>query len=260
MMVHDPTPPGLDGGTPWEADGGSQPPPHWMPGVWTAHVDGPQGSVELVDLEPGRATWHVRAGSAESPASAPLRELTGDDTKRVLLAAGAGVALEKRPRGIATDGRLAVPVHGDADSAVLVVGGDGRLSIARAADAPAVDPHGDLLELPLLVWDGAPEATTPGAAEPRAALGITAAGRVLLARGSFTSAAPLAEALTRAGCTRAVVLDRGTRASAFLDRAGTTSAPRGRYDETVLYAVASPLRPRGFRFDPATLVAQTNKH
>jgi hypothetical protein len=260
VMVHDPTPPGLDGGTPWAADGGSQPPPHWMPGVWTAHVDGPQGSVELVDLEPGRATWRIRAGAAESPASAPLRELTGDDTKRVLLALGAGVAFEKRPRGIATDGRLAVPVHGGADSGVLVVDGDGRLAIARATDAPTLDPHGDLLELPLLLWDGAAQATTAGAAEPRAALGLSANGRVLLARGTFTSDAPLADALSRAGCTRAVVLDRGTRASAFLDRAGTASPPRGRYDETVLYAVASPLRPRGFRFDPATLVAQSTKH
>lgn len=259
VMVHDPTPPGLDGGTPWEADGGSQPPPHWMPGVWTAHVDGPQGSVELVDVEPGRATWRIRAGAAESPASAPLRELTGDDTKRVLLAAGAGVALEKRPRGIATDGRLAVPVHGGAESAVLVVGGEGKLSILRAADAPAVDAHGDELELPLLLWDGAAQPAPPGASSPRAALGITAAGRVLLARGSFTSDAPLGEALARAGCTRAVVLDRGARATAFLDRAGTASAPRGRYDETVLYAVATPLRPRGFRFDPATLVAQSKQ-
>ena len=62
VMVHDPTPPGVDGGTPWEPDGGSQPPPHWMPGVWSAHADVPQGSVELLDVEPGRATWRVRAG------------------------------------------------------------------------------------------------------------------------------------------------------------------------------------------------------
>jgi hypothetical protein len=56
-----------------------------------------------------------------------------------------------------------------------------------------------------------------------------------------------------------VALDRGAHATAFLDRAGTASAPRGRYDETVLYAVAAPLQPHGFHFDPATLVAQTTK-
>jgi hypothetical protein len=257
VMVHDPTPPGIDGATPWEPDGGAQPPPHWMPGVWTAHVDGSQGTVELTDVEPGRAIWRVRAGANESPAAAPLRELTGDDTKRVLLAAGAGLATDKRPRGIATDGRLAVPVHGGADSGLLVVQADGRLTIVR--EAPALDDHGDLLELPLLLWDGAQQPAAGGAVEPRAAIGVTPSGRVLLARGSFGSVAPLGEALLRAGCTRALVLDRGTRATAFVDRAATANPPRGRYDETVLYAVASPLRPRGFRFDPSTLVAQTAK-
>jgi hypothetical protein len=48
-----------------------------------------------------------------------------------------------------------------------------------------------------------------------------------------------------------VALDRGLRATAFIDRAGTTEPPRARYDETVLYALGAPLRPEGFRFDPA---------
>ncbi len=260
VMVHDPTPPGIDGGTPWEADGGAQPPPHWMPGVWTAHVDGPQGSVEMLDVEPGRATWRVRAGAAESPASAPLRELAGDEGKRVLLALGAGVALDRHPRGIATDGRVAVPVHGGAESGVIVVGDDGHLSIARASESPAAAAHGDLLELPLLLWDGAEQpATAPGPVQPRAALGLTPGGRVVLARGAFASAGPLAEALVRTGCTRAVALDRGAHATAFLDRAGGPSPPRGRYEESVLYAIATSLRPRGFRFEASTLFAQTSK-
>jgi hypothetical protein len=259
VMVHDPTPPAVGGAGPWEPDGGTQPPPHWMPGVWRAHLDGPQGSVELVDVEPGRATWRVRAGAGESPAAAPLRELTGDDARRVLFALGAGVALEKRPRGIATDGRLAVPVHGGAESGVLVLADDGKLAMVRATDGPALDPHGDMLELPIVLWDGK---TSPAAEEstaPRAAIGLTPSGRVLLARGAFTSPGPLADALVRAGCSRALSLDRGAHATAFLDRAGTGRPPLGRYDETVLYAVAASLRPHGFRFDPATLVAQGPK-
>lgn len=230
-----------------------------MPGVWTAHVDGPQGSVELVDVEPGRATWRVRAGSAESQAAAPLRELTGDDALRVLFAAGAGVALEKHPRGLATDGRLAVPVQGGAGSGVLVVSTEGRLSIARSEDAPDLDGHGDLLELPLILWDGTATTAPGGAVAVRSAIGLTPSGRVLFARGSFGSSAPLAEALGRAGCTRALALDRGSRATAFIDRAGGPSPPRSRYEEAVVYAVASPMRPRGFRFDPATVVAQSGK-
>jgi len=255
VMVHDPTPPGLDGGSPWEADGGAQPPPRWMPGVWTAHVDGPQGSVELVDVEPGRATWRERAGSAESPAATPLRDLESEEARRVLLAAGAGVALDKRPRGLATDGRLAVPLQGGPSSGALVVSSEGRLSMVRADDAPAVDAHGDLLELPIILWEGAATPVATGPVVMRSAIGITPSGRVLLARGSFGSPLPLAEALGRAGCTRALALDRGSRATGFVDRAGASKPPRARYDEAVVYAVASPMRPRGFRFDPATPVA-----
>jgi len=229
--------------------------------VWSARVDGPEGSVELYDVEPGRATWRVRAGATESLAATPLRELTGEDARRVLFAVGAGVAVDKRPRGIATDGRLAVPVHGGPESGVLVVADDGTLSMMRATDsAVAVEAHGDLVELPIVLWDGTAQPVTPGTVAPRSALGVTAGGRVLIARGAFASAAPLAEALLRAGCTRALSLDRGAGATAFLDRAGGTTPPRARYDETVLYAVATPLRPRGFRFEAATAAVPPAKH
>jgi len=261
VMVHDPTPPSVDGAAPWQADGGSQPPPRWMPGVWSTHMDGPQGSVELVDVEPGRATWRIRAGTDESPAATPLRELGGDEARRVLFAVGAGIAPEKHPRGIATDGRLAVPVHGGAEWGALLVGPDGKLSMLRADQVPTIDAHEDMLEVPVALWDGAaqPAISPPGPVQPRAAIGQTPSGRVLLARGSFASAAPLAEALARAGCTRVLSLDRGLNATAFLDRAGTASPPRGRYAESVLYAEAASLRPRAFRFDPSTLVAQSTR-
>jgi hypothetical protein len=262
VMVRDVSPPTVEGAAAWEPDGGSQPPPHWMPGVWRTHVDGPEGSVELVDVEARRATWTVRAGAAESPAAAPLRELIGDDSRRVLLAVGAGIAPDKRPAGIATAGRVAVPLRGGADSGALVIGGDGSLRIVRASDAPALDPQrGEMLELPIVLWDGrfVPSPKVAGPAELRAAVGLTATGRVLLARGPVSREATLAEVLARAGCTRALLLDRGARASAFLDRAGTQAAPRGRYEETVLYAVASSLPARAFRFDPESLVAQGPK-
>ena len=214
-------------GAPWVADGGSQPPPHWLPGVCRRRSTGRRGRVELLDVEASRARWAVRAGALESPAAAPLRELTGDDSKRVLFAVRAGVAPEKHPAGLATAGRLVVPVRGDAESGVLLVGGDGRLSILRSSDAPSVDPaRGDLLELPLAAWDGKVRSVAAGSVEARAAIGMTPQGRVLVARGVFPSVAPLADALVRAGCTRALVLDRGTRASASIDRAGTASPAR----------------------------------
>ncbi|MBV9948340.1 MAG: hypothetical protein JOZ69_15925, partial [Myxococcales bacterium] len=103
VVLHDPTPPAPSGDAlvapGWHGDGGAQPPPHWFPGVWTAQLAGSAGPIELLDVEPGRATWRIRAGTKDAPASNPLRELSGEETKRVLLAVGAGIALERRPQG-----------------------------------------------------------------------------------------------------------------------------------------------------------------
>ncbi len=255
VLVHDPTPPAVDGGAPWVPDDGAQPPPRWMPGIWKTQIDGPEGNVEVIDVEPGRSTWRVRAGARDAPAAAPLRELAGDESRRVVLALGLGVAHDRHPLGLATDGRLAVVVRGGAEYGLLLVGADGQLAIARADDAPALGAHDDLVELPIAIWAGKIASFPAGAVTPRAALGITPSGRVLVAQGAFGSAAPLAEALSRAGCTRALSLDRGVHATAFIDRAGTSSPPRARYDESVLYAIGAPLRPNGFRFEASTPVA-----
>lgn len=259
VLNRDAFPPEVAGASPWVADAGLQPPPQWLPGVWSAHAGATSGAVELMDLEPGRATWRIRAGSGDATAASPLREISGDESKRVLLAVGLGVAPDRKPLGFATDGHLAVALRGGESFGVLVVNGDGRMSISRADDAPALDAHGDLVELPLALWDGQRPAVGAGASARRAVLGITASGRILIARGEFSSVAPLVDVLSAAGCARAVVLDRGLRTTGFLDRAGTDRPPRGRYEQSVLYAIGAPLRPRGFRFDPSALVAQAGK-
>ncbi len=263
VLAHDPTPPPVEGAAPWKPDGGAQPPPHWMPGLWSSVVAGgpsnPDESVTLIDVEPGRATWRIRAGTKDAVAAAPLRDVGGDEAKHVVLAAGMGVAPDRRPLGLATDGRLAVALRGGADSGVVVVGGGGQLSLERADSAPVLGPHDDLAELPIVLWDGRPAAAKAGPVSLRAALGTTPTGRVILARATVSNSAPLADALARAGCTRAVLLDRGLRAGGLVDRAGTAAAPRSRYEESILYAVGSPLRPRAFRFEPVTLVAQAAK-
>lgn len=274
VMVHDPTPPALapagggDGAVAWSPDDGTQPPPRWMPGVWKSQVTAPAGNVDLVDIEPGRATWRIRAGAKDAPAAAPLRELAGDEARRVLLAVGVGVAHEHRPLGLATDGRLVIPVRGGPEHGVLLVEADGQLTMARADAVPPLGPHDDLVELPIALWDGklvappsspssSPSSSTASSpSEPRTVLGETPSGRWMIARGAFASESPLAQALARAGCTRALALDRGVHASGLLDRAGTSSPPRAGYDESVLYAVGSPLHPSGFRFDASTPVAQ----
>jgi hypothetical protein len=246
-MVHDPTPPPLGASAaPWAADEGTQPPPRWFPGIWTTHVG---ADVQIVDVEPGRTTWRIRAGVKDARAASPLREIGGDEAKRVVLAAGLGVAPDKRPLGLATDGRLSMALHGGPDLAVLRVAADGALAVERSDDAAPLGPHDDLAELPLLVWDGRRVAEGPSSSpQLRAALGVTAAGRVLFARGSVAASA-LADALVAAGCVRAVALDRGLHAAAFVDRPATDHPPRARYDESVLYAVGAPLKPRAFRFE-----------
>jgi hypothetical protein len=275
VMVHDPVPPPLavahgpevpakpgrqpegllNQDTAFHPDGGAQPAPTWIPGIWSARAgDG----VAVVDVEPGRAQFRIRAGVKEpdpKTGATPTRELADDDEHRVLLAVPLGIAPEKHPRGLATDGRFVMPMGAGATGA-LVAGADGRLSIVRAADVNGIEPRADLAELPLLLDGGAviPIANEARGAA-RAALGTTPDGRVLIAYGG-ASFAPLADVLRSAGCTRAVALDRGAPASFAIHRAGTHDAPRAQYDETTLSAIAVPLRPRGFRFEPETKVAE----
>ncbi len=267
VLLHDPTPVALASGTAsatsWTPDAGTQPAPSWVPGIWTAKISSAEGVVELTDVEAGRATFRVRGGAREpdpKTGAAPLTDLGEADAARVLFATGLGVAEEKRPRGLATGGKLVMPMHGGAGSAALVASADGTLSIVRAEEVGEITPGQDFAEVPLLLDRGEPIASshprsTVGSAS-RAALGITAEGRVLLARGLVLSDAPLADALKRAGCIRAVLLDRGARATPFVDRAGGASPPRARYDVSVLYAVAKPMKPRSFRFEPQTTLAQ----
>ncbi len=259
VLAHDPTPPLVDGAAPWKPDGGAQPPPLWLPGVWSTRIEQREGGVELIDVEPGRATWRIRAGAKDASAATPLRELGSDEAKHVLLAAGMGAASDRRPLGLATDGRLAASLRGGGESGVIVIAGEGRLVIERADSAPALGAHDDLAEVPIILWDGATVFAPPGTVAARAAVGTTSSGRVFLARGTFASVTPLATALARAGCDRAVSLDRGLRATALLDRAGTDNPPRRHYDETILYALGSPLRPRAFRFEPSSPVVQAGQ-
>jgi hypothetical protein len=266
MLLHDPTPAPLAPEAPWRPDPGAQPAPAWLAGIWSTKLEANGSAVDLIDVEPARASYRIRGGSHEPDAatgSTALAELKPEDAARVLFAVTLGVAQEKRPRGLGTSGKLVVPVRGGAGSAVLVADPAGGLSIVKADELSTPFASGDLVELPLLLEGGrvvasdnarSPSASAGGASS-RAALGITSSGRVLVARGTFSTDAPLADALRRAGCARAVILDRGARATTRLDRAGTPSPPRASYEESVLYAITRPMKPRAFRFEPQTITA-----
>ncbi len=233
VLVRDPRPLSVDGGSDWEPDPGLQPAPAWMPALWRTRLEGSQGSVELFDVEAGRVSWRIRAGTKDPPGG--LRDLSGDEAKRVLLTVGLG-ATDRG--GLGFDGRGLVPVRGGDDRLLLVARADGRVSLETT-----VPSGGDYVELPLLL-DATKVRVATGGVGSRVALGVTAEGRLLVARGTLGSHEPLAEALKQAGCNRVVALEPGV-----WERAGTQEAPRGRHDEAVLYAVARPLRPRGFRFE-----------
>ncbi len=254
MTLHDPMPASIDVDTKkndktrWEPDPGVQPAPAWMAGLWRASVAG----VDVLEIEPGRASFRVRAGTKEPDAktgATRAHELADEDAHRVLFALTLGVAEARHPRGLVTDGRIALPMSLLERSAQLVAAEDGRLRIVTAKEAESIPAHSDAVDLPLLIDDAKVLPAAHGQAHSRAALGTTADGRVLVARGLAGSADGLGEVLRRAGCVRAVLLDRGAGTHGSLFRAGTEMPPRSRYEDTVLYAMAKPLRPRGFRFE-----------
>jgi hypothetical protein len=246
MTLHDPTPPDIgEGGehVKWAPDPGVQPAPQWMPGLWRTEA----GKVEILEIEPARASFRVRAGTKEPDAKAgttPVHELSDDDAHRVLFAMTLGTAEPKKHRGLVTDGKVALGMSGGRDMAALVATEDGQLAIAK--DTSHVPAKSDAVELPLLLDEGKTVASHAGAA-----LGTTPSGRVYVARPKpGASADDVAKVLSNAGVTRAVLLDRGAGASGMLYRAGTATPPRSRYEDSVLYAMGRPLLPRGFRFEP----------
>ena len=249
MTLHEPEPPSLEGVT-WEPSPGAQPAPSFMPGVWRGARDG----VELLEVEPARATYRIRAGTSEPDArtgSAPLTTLGDEDAHRVLFSVTMGVATERHPRGLVTDGKVASALAAHDGTALLVATEEGALSVAMSVDrAPR---RADVAELPLLFGEGHAPTVSASAARPLSALCVTAAGRTYVARG--TNASDVTARLKDAGCERAVVLDRGAGGPATLRRAATADAPRARSEDTVLFAMAKPMVPRGFRFEAAQPVA-----
>jgi hypothetical protein len=267
MMLHDPKP--TIEGLSFVPDPGTQPAPSWMAGLWRAEA----GGVELVDIEPGRASFRVRAGTKEPdpeaarsrreeregrdrkddsetpvPKSAPTQrgtELSEDDAHRVLFAITLGTADGKHLRGLAVDGHPTLPSAGERGLGLVTVTEDGAIAIV---DKGSVPPKGDLVELPLVIDDGAVVTSLPRS-RSAVVLATTPEGRVMIGRGSSLDA--VAKELAKVGCTKGVLLDRGLGSQGAMFRAGTATPPRSRYEESTIYAMSKPLLPRGFRFEAA---------
>jgi hypothetical protein len=258
MMLHDPRP--AIEGLSFTPDAGAQPAPSWMAGLWRARA----GDVDVFDVEPGRASFRVRAGTKETEheADAPTAkasraargtELSEDDAHRVLFAITVGMTDPKHPHGLAADGHIALPLTNEHGSALITITEEGALSIATSGTVP---PKGDAVELPLVIDEAAAVPSLPRARQP-VVLATTAEGRIVISRGPSLEA--VVRELVRIGCTRAVLLDRGLGNHGTMFRAGTASPPRAHYDETTLFAMSKPLVPRGFRFEAAHPVEPPKK-
>ncbi|MFO0659005.1 MAG: hypothetical protein U0165_04115 [Polyangiaceae bacterium] len=225
----------------WTVDKGAQPAPVWLPGVFESSFTHDGVGVQLIAFEPERALFRVKP--ARSDGVEGSLDLDAEDAKKVLLAVGVGSARGGRGLGFRLDGKQLVPFRGQ--SGYLWADETGALKITEAqppANAPVA------VELPLVVTASKVtlSADERGASRPRAAACMTSDGRVIIASSSSESDRANATALIEAGCTSAAALDRGSHQDGFVQRAGVGGGQVARGEQTTLYAIATPMRPRGF--------------
>ncbi len=249
VMMRDPSPPQLDD-IAWSADAGLQPAPAWSAGIWTAS----KNEVVLTSIDADRAHYRVVAGTGEPDAktgSQPSYELDEADKKRVVMSVELGIASEHHPRGLVVNGKRVLPIGDSDEEAVLLARKDGVLQIVPTEDASLQAPNIDATSLPLILHAGAitshAELTLSRKSSPdHIALGITPDARIILARATVPSAKPLAEALKSAGCTTAVLLDRGEESAAIIHRTGTTNPPVSHSRSTTLFILGESMKPRAY--------------
>jgi hypothetical protein len=256
LMLRDPMPPG---DVAWTEDVGTSPAPAWIPAVWHAMVKTPGSApestvqVELTAFETARVLFRVRAakvakmeGSKREYASGELGE---EDVHRVIAAVGLGNPNDTRGaeniRSVFNQFPIGTLTADEARG--LTVWADGAAQ--TKGDSKSDGDTG--LELPIILENGkVPEAAKEvRLMRPRGAVCVTASGYTVVATATSNSDEPAALALAKAGCSRAVALDRGAHRPAFLHRAGAGSPPLARYDESVLYAITRPMAPRAFRWN-----------
>jgi hypothetical protein len=239
--------PASEGGAKWALDKGTQPAPAWLPAVHEAQGSQAGTSVNLFSIDTGRVAYRVRVGRQEPGGDPSSRDLNDDEGKRVIAALGLGNP--HRPRG------LGVVVSGKPLSAFK--GGAGYLSTDSSGDlhlGQGEPPAGavDAVELPLVVINGnlSTSAESSGPSRQRSAACQLPSGRLIFATSTSTSDAANAMVLARLGCKLVVSLDRGSHEDGFWQRAGVSQAQVARSEQSVLYAVGVPMKPRAFPWKP----------
>lgn len=258
VMVRDPIP-SDPSGVRWAADGGLQPPPQWLPGVFKGTLKVGSLEVELTSFESGRVGYRLRAGSKEPKhgAMAENATLTGDDSQRVVAAIGLGHTTDAMRLGIAFAGTAALDPK--AAYASVVASPGKPLSVLTSGETPKLDKEDEAVQLPLLAEAGklTDNALAHGPMRVRGALCALPSGRVIVATARHDSSDPLASALLKIGCTRVVEIDRGSQHPAFVHRTGAPTPPLASYETSVLYAVGRPMLPHAFRWKAEGAVKST---
>lgn len=256
VMLRNPTPPAPPG-LEWSSDGGLQPPPAWLPGIFTAKQRIGELGVELVSIERGRVDYRLHRGALERlPAAAP--PLPEVDSRRVFGAIGLGHATELSRYGL-VQGKSDQSLPLDSRYATLVFEDGAAPRLLAPREMPNLTATAQAVQLPLLAWSRklVDRASDRGALRPRGALCVTGAGRVLVAEAQHDSSGPLAQALLDAGCDAVVELDRGSHHPSFVHRTGTATPPMSHYEGTVLYLLGRPMLPHAFRWKPEGAVPST---
>ena len=246
----------------WEPDDGRQPPPQLdARALDGAACDGPDGE-RRAPRRRARARDVAGARGRQGRRRPPRRSASSPATRRGACScrSGSGSPTSKRPLGLATDGRLAVPVRGRSG-----VGGPGRRLRRAARRWPGRTPH--RRSVPTTTSSSSrsrsgkarwrrcrPRRVRPRSARPSAR---RPSGRWIVARGVTSSAAPLARALAKRG-VHAGGRPRPRRARNRLPRPCRDVEPaarplrrvgplRGRQPAAVPTASASTRRPRSSR-------------
>jgi hypothetical protein len=237
VSVRDVTPK-LPEGVSWKPDGGTQPPPAWLPGIVTGELHLGGITLALTSFAGGRFDFRLRPGSLEPGAKgqAWAGALAEADAARAFASLELGHATGATRHGLALGGVIPLPLR--PASATLVLGSTST-RILLPGEAVTLSPGEQAVQLPLLADDSdvTERARERGDARVRAALGITPDGRLVVASLRHDSSDLLAVGLRAAGCRRVVELDRGSHHPGALDRAGTPRPPRNDRESTTLWVL-----------------------
>ncbi len=216
--------------------------PAWIPSIARVELEELGTRVDLYRIEASRFEWTIVPGADERAhrlGGTFERALASADQPRARLSLGLATGKRRATSGLRTRGSTGLRFRGLEAALGVETGGD--LVVGRARDLELASD--EVTELPVTVEDNQlrTAARERGPVQPRADLCVLDDGRVLAAFATFDSHEPTAAVLARAGCRRAVALDRGTERPAWV-RFGAEAA--GPFDDTALVALDRPMMGR----------------